>query len=340
MVQRVGGSWYPFMLPIHLAANFGRIAAIEQLLIAWPAGACETSGFGCLPLDYVVGSAHPVDSVRVLLRGCPGCERQLNGYHRYPVEDALLRNAERSVIEVLVTAWPECFQHRNPRGQVMLHRMVTVPACAVDVITAVLKAWPGPGDSDVENSWAPNGNDVITAVLNGWPDGIRCKDDEGDIPLMTALRNSAPLPMIQALVKAWPESVQCRDRSGRIPIMAALQCGRDVGIIRELISAYPNSLQCTDPQGNVPINTAIQFTATVDVVQALLEAYPEAARIPNNDGKVALHYCGQFSDAAIVDCVFSAWPGALRCKDRQGNAPSVAPYIPVPKESKRRCAAS
>ncbi|KAK1739129.1 ankyrin repeat domain-containing protein [Skeletonema marinoi] len=83
-------------------------------------------------------------------------------------------------------------------------------------------------------------------------------DENGRLPLHTALLKNAALGSIKLLVKGNPNAIQTPDNSGVIPLHAACRHHESTSVIQHLIGFDENTLNAVDRLYNTPLHLACQ----------------------------------------------------------------------------------
>lgn len=229
-------------LPLHLASHVGSVEIIRELLSLWPESIHQVDDNKCLPIHCALRGPVPyvsasfrslrLPALQVLIAAWPEGVREFNTFGCSPLDEGFCTLGgsdggelnHRPILDALISAWPTCFSSRNHEGQVMLHRIVGIPRMPLAAV-----------------------KEAITA----WPEGLRCRDDDGDLPLMTAIRRDADVAIIQCLLEAWPDSVRETNHAGEIALHC---CGfRTEAVVSDmLVAAWPDSVACRDLNGTLP----------------------------------------------------------------------------------------
>jgi len=62
---------------------------------------------------------------------------------------------------------------------------------------------------------------VVRAVMGNYPPAVRCRDDQGMLPIHLSFRNGSSIDVINMILLSFPECIQEKDRKGRIPLTLA-----------------------------------------------------------------------------------------------------------------------
>ena len=97
-------------------------------------------------------------------------------------------------------------------------------------------------------------------------------DDNGQLPLHTALQNNVRLGSIKLLVKGNPAAVQSAENSGALPLHVACMHHDSVSVIQYLAELDPSTLDAIDREGNTTLHLACQG-ARHDITALLLDEF-------------------------------------------------------------------
>ena len=100
------------------------------------------------------------------------------------------------------------------------------------------------------------------------------RDDNGQLPLHTALLNNVRLGSIKLLVTGnpFPSALQSADNNGRLPLHVACQHHDSTDVIDFLVEHDPSTLDAVDGEGNTVLHLACQ-NAKYDTIAMLLKKY-------------------------------------------------------------------
>ena len=130
----------------------------------------------------------------------------------------------------------------------------------------------------------------------GGRDKAREKNEYEHLPLhysMFAVKNKAPVAVVELLLAAYPEGAREKDFDANLPLHLAAANNAPVAVVELLLAAYPEGAREKDFGGNLPLHLAVANNAPVAVVELLLEVYPEAVRVSGNGSKTPLVYAGK-----------------------------------------------
>ena len=112
-------------------------------------------------------------------------------------------------------------------------------------------------------------------------------DENGQLPLHTALRNNVTLGSIKLLVKGNPDALQSADNNGALPLHVA--CEHSLGAIELLAKGNPSALQSADNSGRLPLHLACQHRDSSKVIDFLGGFDPSTLDAVDGEGNSALH---------------------------------------------------
>eukprot|EP00557_Chaetoceros_sp_GSL56_P010009 CAMPEP_0176478720 /NCGR_PEP_ID=MMETSP0200_2-20121128/1338_1 /TAXON_ID=947934 /ORGANISM="Chaetoceros sp., Strain GSL56" /LENGTH=158 /DNA_ID=CAMNT_0017874679 /DNA_START=630 /DNA_END=1106 /DNA_ORIENTATION=- len=91
---------------------------------------------------------------------------------------------------------------------------------------------------------------LTKVILSEFPYMAESKDDQGHIPLATALNahssKMVPLETVKMLVMANPKMLLERDHDGRIPFHIAIDTKRDWSLLKFMLKYEPDCMRCYD----------------------------------------------------------------------------------------------
>jgi len=97
-------------------------------------------------------------------------------------------------------------------------------------------------------------------------------DENGRLPLHTALQNDVRLGAIKLLVKGNPSAVQSPDNCGALPLHIACAHHESAIVIHYLVELDTTTLETVDRDGNTALHYACHG-ANYDTISLLLEKY-------------------------------------------------------------------
>jgi ankyrin repeat protein len=162
--------------------------------------------------------------------------------------------------------------------------------------------------------------EVVKALLKANPEAAG-EDEEGSLPLHTAVTNGASLEVVEALLAANPGGAAKTDNNGEFPLHWAVGCDASKGVVDALLKANPDAAKGKDEEGKLPLLTAVKYDASEEVVKALLAANPGGAAETDDNGNLPLHVICSGATLAIARELVRANPEALL----QANADGLLP---------------
>jgi ankyrin repeat protein len=153
------------------------------------------------------------------------------------------------------------------------------------------------------------------------------RNENGQLPLHTALRDNAPFGSIKLLVKGNPIAVQTADNDGALPLHLATQHHDSTKVVDYLIGLDPTTLTTVDGNGNTALHYACRG-AKHEIIALLLEEYDAVAVSKRNAlNKLPIHILlesGSVSDgeedAKYAESIFQllrAYPETVVISDTQ-----------------------
>ena len=125
------------------------------------------------------------------------------------------------------------------------------------------------------------------------------RNENGQLPLHTALRDNAPFGSIKLLVKGNPIAVQTADNDGALPLHLATQHHDSTKVVDYLIGLDPTTLTTVDGNGNTALHYACRG-AKHEIIALLLEEYDAVAVSKRNAlNKLPIHLL--FESNAVTD---------------------------------------
>ena len=176
------------------------------------------------------------------------------------------------LVVLLLTAYPECIQIRDPDGSLALH----------------LSAYHHKGRLWVHIS------ELSTILFAAYPEAIRMADANGDLTLHIALRHRAPDELIKFLLLEYPESARLKDQFGNLPLHLAVQFQASYSVVAYILSLHPEALKIGNARSSLPLHKAAQFNIPMDILLLILDADPTAACAKDDRGNLPLHLCFLF----------------------------------------------
>ena len=257
-------------LPLHVACKFGNVATAKYLLKLDPESINVADRDGAYPIHYAIfglngpettNPAFAVEMIQLLLDHDSNVA--LQKFHgRFPLVMALgacikLRtnpskfNAAVKILHLLYDAHPEAIED-SMITSIIDRRDLFVPTEVQTFINTQL-------------NYARLARNSTTRQMN-------TRDENGQVPLHRALRDSVSLGSIKLLVKRNPSVILTPDNSGALPLHVAIQHHDSPKVVDYLIGLDPNTLTAVDREGNTALHLACHG-AKYDTITLLLEKY-------------------------------------------------------------------
>eukprot|EP00573_Skeletonema_grethae_P001816 CAMPEP_0201691340 /NCGR_PEP_ID=MMETSP0578-20130828/4513_1 /ASSEMBLY_ACC=CAM_ASM_000663 /TAXON_ID=267565 /ORGANISM="Skeletonema grethea, Strain CCMP 1804" /LENGTH=490 /DNA_ID=CAMNT_0048176521 /DNA_START=73 /DNA_END=1548 /DNA_ORIENTATION=+ len=276
------------LLPIHIAANTARPTEFCRMLIkAFPGSEQIASETGELPLHYAC-HGNTVDTVQYLFKLYPDAVNHKTVYGMYPIGHAIQRIAYRSAVTnvfEIVKFLLDC--DRNVQLQKLRHFSLLHYTCrydyndsnvhyALEVIKEIYDAHPEGIEGD-QNKY----HQEIAAFLNReLAYFYQAKDqhlmttpnENGRLPLHTALQNNARIGSIKLLVKGNSTAIKSPDNSGALPLHIACEHYDSLNVIKYLVGLDATAVGALDKVGNAALHYACRGTK-YETIALLLEDY-------------------------------------------------------------------
>ena len=128
-------------------------------------------------------------------------------------------------------------------------------------------------------------------------------DEDGKLPLHTALESNVRLGSIKLLVKGNPHAVQSPDNSGALPLhIACLYHGYEsTSVVEYLIELDSAALEAVDHENNTPLHYACNG-AKYETIALLLDKYDAVSVSKRNArGKLPIDVLCESDEVAVFD---------------------------------------
>ena len=294
-VRHVDNNGY---LPIHVACWWGSrsLEFCRVLIEAYPGSeriASLASRDGSLPLHYVCTN-NTAATVEYLYKLYPGAINHANTDGLYPIHfaiDGILKRSNPMVAVNIVQFLLDCDPNvklQKVRGTMsllywacMLEYNDSNIRAALGVITEIYDVHPEAIEDNEITSDLLDYHQQVQSFINSQLVYSRqakdhllvtTPDDQGQLPLHTALQNNARLGSIKLLVKGNPHSVQSPDNNGALPLHLACQHYESDSVIMYLIGLDATTLRAVDFDNNTALHLACHG-AKYELITLLLEKY-------------------------------------------------------------------
>ena len=275
-------------LPLHHACANNSLATVEYLYRQYPEAINKASSWGYpihTAITGVIQRDSPASAVKIVqflldcdpnqkliqYRGesllhyaCHRPIRAINRVFRANTDSTIIEAAYQAayqIIEVLYNAHPEAIEHHRIASNVrQFHQQVQIFIHG-------------------ELVYARQANDLRIMTT---------PDDNGRLPLHTALQNNVRLGSIKLLVKGNRQAVQSLDNIGALPLHIACQHHGSASVVQYLLNQDEAALAAVDSQGNTVLHYACRGAKHV-AIALLLEKYDTASVSKrNSDDKLPI----------------------------------------------------
>ena len=266
-------------LPIHFAAERFQTEFCRLLIETYPGSEKITDANGALLLHYAC-STGSLATVEYCFDLYPNAILHQSPVGSYPIFIAIAGLTERdnpAVAVEIVKFFLDC----DPN--------VKLQKCQGESLLSIA-CWWGYNDSNIDSAI-----EVIKAIYDSYPEAIEKDKIESNIhhyhQQVQAFINSELVYARQAEDR---RLMTTPDENGRLPLHTALQNNVRLGSIKLLAKGNPLAVQSPDNGGVIPLHIACQHHDSTDVVRYLVELDTMTLDIVDRDGNTALHYacCG------------------------------------------------
>jgi ankyrin repeat protein len=247
------------MMPLHCACTHATVAVVEYLYRLYPSAINHATTDGHFPIHYAIDGtkyrddhAAAVDIVKCLLDCDPNVKLQkfrgrFSPLHVACVEDNNDSNIEAGiqVIKVIYDAHPEAIEDNEITPNIHLYH----PRVQTFI------------NGELVYYHQARNHRLMTTP-----------NEQGQLPLHTALQNNVRLGSIKLLVKGNPSAIRSFDESGVIPLHVACQHHDSASVVQYLLSLSEITLDAVDREGNTALHHAC-LGAKHDTIALLLEKY-------------------------------------------------------------------
>lgn len=222
------------MLPLHYALQIDRkrkdkIKILTELLDAYPDGA-KRSCDGEYPLHIALEYGGNLEIVRKLIDLYKKGVEKKNFDSCYPLHVALKNGASVEVVQDLINLFAGATRHADDQGFLPLHYAAKFGA-SLDVVKVLCKSNTQGISEETENGEIPLYLAVSSAHNYNKPEQVvtllleksqgRVDDQKLFFTLHIAIKNWAPLKIIQCLIDAFPMAVNELDDDEKVPLWYA-----------------------------------------------------------------------------------------------------------------------
>eukprot|EP00984_Skeletonema_dohrnii_P005913 scaffold2096_cov107-Skeletonema_dohrnii-CCMP3373.AAC.2 len=283
-------------LPFHAAAAGGRNPEFCRLLIeAYPGSERISDANDVMPL-HMACLNNTVATVEYFYKLYPDAINHASAAGGYPIHCAIMSVDHRDdpitaidVVEFLLNCDPNVKLQKFLGSWSLLHI-----AChpqreyddskietGINIITTIYDAHPEAIEDDRVVSTIQRYHQQVQEFLNSQLVYSRqakdhrlmtTPDENGQLPLHTALRNNVRLGSIKLLVKGNPPALQTPDNSGALPLHVACQHHESADVVQYLIGLDATTLDAVDQEGNTALHLACHC-ARHEIIGLLLDKY-------------------------------------------------------------------
>eukprot|EP00985_Skeletonema_marinoi_P023133 scaffold15141_cov81-Skeletonema_marinoi.AAC.8 len=293
-------------LPIHAAAAGGRTPEFCRALIEAYPGSERMSDANDVMLLHMACLNNNVATVEYLYKLYPDAINHATAAGGYPIHCAIMSVDERydaitaiDIVEFLLNCDPNV-KLQKFHGSWSLFYI----ACqreyddskietGIHIITTIYDAHPEAIDDNRVVSTIQRYHQQVQEFLNSQLVYSRqakdhrlmtTPDENGQLPLHTALRNNVRLGSIKLLVKGNPPALQTPDNSGALPLHVACQHHNSASVVQYLIGLDVSTLDAVDREGNTSLHLACHC-ARHEIIGLLLDKYDAVSVSKHNAQK-------------------------------------------------------
>eukprot|EP00984_Skeletonema_dohrnii_P005581 scaffold1968_cov89-Skeletonema_dohrnii-CCMP3373.AAC.8 len=281
-------------LPIHFAAG-GKAPEFYRILIeAYPGSERIAGHLGWLPFNSACYRG-TFATVKYLYKIYPDAinHRTTDGYH--PIHYALIGVKHRihpiaavRVVKVLLDCDPSV-KLQKVRGKSLLQLACSLEyvdlsieaGVQVQVIKTIYDAYPEAIEDNSISSNSDHWRQQVQSFISSQKAYSRqakdvrlmtTPDDNGQLPLHTALQKDVTLGSIKLVVKGNPPALQSPDNNGALPLHVACQHHESSHVVRYLVGLDTTALDDVDREGNTALHYACRG-AKYETIAMLVETY-------------------------------------------------------------------
>ena len=311
-------------LPIHLASASKSPEFCRVLIEAYPASVRTTNTDGILPLHYACFKGS-LATVEYLYGLNPEAKNHASADLVYPIHLAIAGMLEDrddpvaavDIVQFLLDSDPEQ-ELKQIEGVSLLCYACGQPfddsniEAGIQVIKVLFDAHPEAIEDDRIASFIHHFHQQVQAFINGELIYARqakdlrlmmTPDDNGQLPLHTALRSNVRLGSIKLLVRGNPSAIRNADNDGAIPLHVACKHHDSARVVQYLVELGTATLRLVDIDNNTALHYACR-AAKYDTIALLLEKY-EALLVSkrNDDGKLPIDLLLENNARSQVDSI-------------------------------------
>ncbi|KAK1734101.1 ankyrin repeat domain-containing protein [Skeletonema marinoi] len=280
-------------LPIHYACAERCPEFCRVLIEVYPGSERITDGNGLLPL-YLACANNTIATVEYLYKLYPDAINHATVRGHYPIHTAIMGTSRRDdpiaavgIVKYLLEFDSDVTLQRGEGKKSLLHfachREYTDSNihAGLEIIEEIYDAYPEAIEDDTiasnihryhqqEQSFL-NGESVYSRQAKNFRQ-MMTPDDNGQLPLHTALQHNVRLGSIKLLVKGNPSAIRNIDINFALPLHVACQHHSSAAVIQYLVGLDTSILDAIDRQGNTALHYACRG-AKYENIALLLEKY-------------------------------------------------------------------
>ena len=283
------------MLPLHCASLKGSLATVEYLHGIYPEAIDHTTTHGHYPIHKAISGtkrkrnpAAAIEIVKFLLDCDPNVKLQkyrgrslLRFACRAEYNDSNIE-AGIQIIGAIYDVHPEAIEQRRIATDIHNYHQQVQAFINKELV------------------YARQAKDLRLMAT---------PDDDGRLPLHTALQNNVRLGSIKLLVKGNPHAVQSPDNSGALPLHVACEHHDSTNVIQFLVELDTTTLDTVDRDGNTALHYACR-TAKFETIVLLLEKY-DAVSVSKRNAQDKLPIELLWESAAVLDRESIEYTGSI-----------------------------
>ncbi|RYG68569.1 ankyrin repeat domain-containing protein, partial [archaeon] len=160
--------------------------------------------------------------------------------------------------------------------------------------------------------------DVVKSLANR----LDQKDSANMLPLHHAIKQKAPLNIIESLINGYKDALSMRDVDGKLPLHYAAERNLPIEYFQVLLTGYTRGVRERDDKGMIPLHHLVRFCTDVNLVKLLMSHFPESVREKDKDGWLPLHFAARDnSSCEIIEHLVLKYAGGLCEKSNHGSLP-------------------
>ena len=317
------------LLPIHYASGWRSPEFCRVLIEAWPGSeqiAPTTNAEGILPLHFACAN-NSLATVEYLYNLYPDATATRGDYIiRAAIASTSRRNDPATTVKIvqfLLNCYPDQ-KLKYSQGKSLLQFACgreyndSNSEAGIQIIKVLFDAQPEAIEDNGIVSNIRRYHQQVQAFINGELFYARqandhrlvtTPDDNGQLPLHTALQNNVRLGSIKLLVKGNLSAIRNIDDSGALPLHIACEHHDSASVIQYLLSLARITRDATDSQGNTVLHYACRG-AKYDAITLLLEKYDAVSVSKRNaHGKLPIDLL--WESTAVEDCESADYVGSV-----------------------------